>query len=70
MAQLSARLTEANVQLQIYDIAFPEQRDGDAAFVAALQNGNAVLSQVPDLQNAGEIIRSGELSHPLSGVTC
>jgi len=70
MAQLSQRLADAGVQLQIYDIAFPESRVGDEAFVAALQNTKAVLSQVPDLQNAGEVIRSGQLSHPLSGVAC
>jgi adenylate cyclase len=70
MAQLSERLAGAGVQLQIYDIAFPEAREGDAAFVAALQNTNAVLSQVPDLQNSGEVIRSGQLSHPLSGIAC
>lgn len=70
MARLSQRLTDAGVQLQLYDIAFPEAREGDAALAEALANTNAVLSQVPDLQNSGEVIRSGELSHPLSGVSC
>lgn len=70
MARLSQRLTDAGVQLQLYDIAFPEAREGDAALAEALANTNAVLSQVPDLQNSGEVIRSGELSHPLGGVPC
>lgn len=70
MARLSTRLREAGVQMQIYDIAFPEQREGDEAFVAALLQGKAVISQVPDLQNFQQVIRSGELDHAVAGVAC
>jgi adenylate cyclase len=70
MARLSNALTDAGVQLQLYDIAFPEAREGDAEFIAALQRGNAIVSQVPDLLNAQEVIRSGELSYPVTGIAC
>jgi len=69
MARLAQALTDAGVQLQLYDIVFPEARPGDAQFLTALQQTNAVLSQVPVLQSAQDI-RTGELSHPVSGLAC
>ncbi|HTQ99509.1 MAG TPA: CHASE2 domain-containing protein, partial [Candidatus Acidoferrum sp.] len=65
MAQLSSRLTEAGVQLQLYDIYFPEANTGDAALADALQRGNAVLSQVPELRNASNTVHSGQLDHAI-----
>ncbi len=70
MALLSTRLKEAGVQMQIYDVFFPEPREGDAAFVAALQQSKAVLSQVPGLQDSQEVIHSGQLDHPVTGLSC
>ena len=49
MTRLSDALQSYNVQMQLYDIVFPEARPGDAGFVQALLANNAVLSQVPVL---------------------
>lgn len=68
-ARLAQALTDAGVQLQIYDIVFPEVTDGDALLLGALQQTNAVLAQVPVLQSAQDI-RTGELTHPLAGIQC
>lgn len=69
MAQLSGALTNAGVDLQIYDIFFPEPRAGDAQFLTALQNTNAVLPQVPALQ-PDQTIRTGSMTHPVTGAVC
>jgi adenylate cyclase len=74
MAQLSSRLADAGVQLQLYDIHFPEAKDGDEFFVGALQNSRAVIAQVPDLLNPDQLSQTGQLTHPLvavgAGVSC
>jgi len=69
LARLAEALTAAGVQLQLYDIVFPEAKEGDAALLDALQQTSAVLAQVPVLQS-GQDIRTGMLTHPLSGVQC
>src|SRR5690606_12230417 len=69
MGRLSAALNDYGVQLQLYDIVFPEAREGDAEFIAALSAGNAVLSQVPVL-GSDQVVRTGALSHALTGVGC
>jgi len=69
LTQLSEALRSAGVQLQLYDIVFPEGKEGDAAFAAALLAGPAVLSQAPVLQSSQDV-RAGELTHPLSGIQC
>lgn len=70
MARLATALSEAGVQLQLYDIAFPESTSGDEAFALALQaSSGAVLAQVP-LLNSDQTLRTGVLSHPVSGVAC
>jgi adenylate cyclase len=69
MARLSAALSASGVQLQIYDIIFPETRPGDEAFVAALGNSRAVLAQLPDIQTE-QNTRTGLLTHALSGADC
>lgn len=70
MAKLSEQLMSAGVQVQLYDIYNPESRAGDAEFAAALQRGNGVLAQVPDLQNTLDDTRMGQLDHPVTGVDC
>lgn len=70
MARLATALQQAGVQLQAYDIAFPEAREGDDAFAAALAGTSAVLAQVPDLLNPGQITQTGQLGSPLTGVAC
>jgi len=70
MAQLASRMRDAGVSLQVYDIFFTEASDGDTEFVTALQNGNAVISQIPYLQNPDQKIRAGNLGSPLAGISC
>jgi len=69
MAQLSEALSAADVQLQLYDIVFPEPNTGDERLHKALSAGNAVLSQVPVLQS-NQPIRTGLMTHPLAGLAC
>jgi CHASE2 domain-containing sensor protein len=68
-ARLSDALHGYGVQLQLYDVVFPEAKEGDADFVQALGAGNAVLSQVPTLAS-DQMVRTGTMSHPLSGIAC
>ena len=71
LAQLSTALTDYGVELQIYDVMFSEAKDGDAAFVSALQNTSSLLTQLPALQSVeGDSSVGGPLTHPLSGVAC
>lgn len=69
MAELSTALSDAGAQLQIYDVVFPEQREGDQQLVTALSAGNSVLAQVPVIE-ARQNIQAGTLTHALSGVSC
>ncbi len=58
-ARLSDKLATAGVQMQLYDVAFPDAQIADADFAAALARNNGVLPQVPDLQNSQALVRSG-----------
>lgn len=70
MARLVTALNDAGVQLQIHDIVYPEPRDGDDAFIAALQaSRGAVIAQVPVLQSAQQV-QAGVMTHALTGVSC
>src|SRR5690606_26619034 len=69
MGRLSAALNDYGGQLQLYDIVFPEARAGDAELIAALSAGNAVLPQAPVL-GSDQVVRTGALSHSLTGVGC
>jgi adenylate cyclase len=69
MARLAEALTANEVQLQLYDMSFSEARDGDSAFIAALQASPSVLSQLPDIQTDQQN-RIGQLTHPLQGIAC
>jgi CHASE2 domain-containing sensor protein len=69
VARLSSALTEAGVDLQLYDIVFDAQKAGDAELLDALQATNAVLSQVPGMQS-DQTERLGVITHPLSGIAC
>ncbi|MDP2380840.1 MAG: adenylate/guanylate cyclase domain-containing protein [Pseudohongiella sp.] len=70
MARLTRALNEAGVQLQIHDIVYPEQREGDDAFIAALQaSRGAVISQQPVIQS-NQQVQTGLMTHALSGVSC
>ncbi|ALO44768.1 CHASE2 domain-containing protein [Pseudohongiella spirulinae] len=70
MADLTRQLELAGVQLQLHDIVYPEARDGDDAFLAALQSARgAVLAQVPVLQSV-QTVRTGLMTHPVTGISC
>jgi len=70
MARLVVALDEAGAQLQLHDIVYPEVKPGDDAFIAALQSARgAVLAQVPVLQSDQQV-RTGMMTHPLTGVNC
>ena len=70
MARLVTSLNTAGVQLQIHDIVYPEPREGDDAFIAALQaSRGAVIAQVPVLQSAQQV-QTGFMTHSLTGVSC
>jgi len=80
MARLVTAIDATGAQLQLHDIAYPEARPGDDVFLAALQQSNsAILAQVPQLPlpgsdtavtNQAPVVRTGSLSHPVSGVSC
>jgi adenylate cyclase len=70
VARLVEALNAAGVQLQLHDVVYPEARAGDDELLAALQaSRGAVLAQVPVLQSQ-EPVRTGLLTHPITGVSC
>ncbi|MDO9520922.1 MAG: adenylate/guanylate cyclase domain-containing protein [Pseudohongiella sp.] len=70
MARLVLALNDYGVQLQLHDISYPEVRDGDDEFIAALQaSRGAVIAQLPVTQSA-EQVQTGLMTHALSGVSC
>ena len=70
MADLVTAIDNAGAQLQLHDIAYTEEKDGDASFLAALQaSRGAVLAQIPDIQSA-QTVRSGLMTHALTGISC
>ncbi|MDP2125771.1 MAG: adenylate/guanylate cyclase domain-containing protein [Pseudohongiella sp.] len=70
MARLVRALNDYGVQLQLHDISYPEVRDGDDEFLAALQGSRgAVIAQLPLIQ-AGDQVQTGLLTHALSGISC
>lgn len=68
-ARLADALNQAGVQLQLWDITYPEVKVGDDAFVAALENSRAVLSQAPALQTE-QVVQTGTLTHAVAGIAC
>jgi adenylate cyclase len=69
LTRLSDALADDGVQLQLYDIVLPELRSGDDELAAALQENRALLGQAFALQ-ADQAVQTGQLSHPLLGLTC
>jgi len=70
LASLVDAIDAAGAQLQLHDIVYPEAKPGDDLLLAALQTARgAVLAQVPALQS-NQALRTGVLTHPLSGVSC
>lgn len=67
-AALAARLSSAGAALRVFDIGFPDPREGDEALVVALRQGPAVLGQVFSLDRgvtpatgavAGHLVQTG-----------
>ncbi len=69
MARLAQSLHDAGVQLQLYDVVFPEAQPGDDALLQTLLATNAVVAQVPVLQSS-QAIQTGVMTHPLQGLNC
>lgn len=70
MSRLVTALDNAGVQLQLHDIVYPEAREGDDEFLAALQSARGtVLAQVPVLQSDQQVA-TGMMTHALSGIAC
>ena len=70
LAELVGAIDAADAQLQLHDIVYPEARSGDAVLLSALQSARgAVLAQIPILP-PGQTIRTGMMTHTLSGVAC
>lgn len=73
MADLTRKLDVAGASLKLFDLVFPDPRDGDAALAAALAAHDAtapnVLAQVFALRNESQL-RSGALTGALPGIGC
>jgi len=71
MARLVQAIDDAGALLQLHDITYPEPKEGDAEFLAALQaSRGAVLAQVPVLSRQFSGSSAGLLTHPILGVSC
>ncbi len=70
MARLTEALNDSGVQLQIHDIVYSEPAEGDDRLLLALTRSNAAaIAHVPVLQS-DQAIRTGLLSHAVSGAAC
>ena len=74
MARLVSAVDAAGAQLQLHDIVYPEAREGDEIMLAALQMAsNPVLAEIPypaDSISGQAAVRTGMMTHPLSGISC
>ncbi|MDP3136499.1 MAG: adenylate/guanylate cyclase domain-containing protein [Burkholderiaceae bacterium] len=73
MAQLSRKLDQQGAGLKLFDVVFPDGREGNADLSAALAERDAVapsvLAQVFALRNESQL-RSGTLAGAIAGVGC
>lgn len=73
MAQLSRKLDQQGAGLKLFDVVFPDGREGNADLSAALAERDAqapsVLAQVFALRNESQL-RSGVLAGAIAGVGC
>ena len=72
MAELTNKLDAAGVGLKLFDVVFPDARDGDVQLAAALKAGESspsVLAQVFALRNESRL-RLGALAGALPGIGC
>lgn len=73
IAQLTRQLDAAGVSLKLFDIVFPDAREGDVALADALRahdsNAPSILAQVFALRDESRL-RSGTLAGALTGTGC
>lgn len=67
LAELSDRLAEYGATSQIFDLVFPEQKDGDQVLRQALIRNNALLGQIPLLTPDQSAYQLGQLTGALTG---
>ena len=71
MGLLVQAIDDAGALLQLHDITYPEPKEGDEEFLAALQSSRgAVLAQVPVLSPQFSGSSTGLMTHPISGLSC
>ena len=70
MAQLAESINDAGAQFQIHDIVYPEGFGDEDQPLAAALAGNGLIAQLPLVGDNTEQIRSGQLTHPLTGISC
>lgn len=71
MSRLVTAIDEAGAQLQIHDIVYPDPREGDDIFLAALQStSGTVIAQLPALNVLDNNQSTGTLSHSIGGMKC
>jgi len=71
MARLVAAINNAGAQLQLHDITYPEPKAGDEEFLASLQaTEGAVIAQVPVLARQFTASSTGQMTHPIAGISC
>ena len=71
MARLVAAINNAGAQLQLHDITYPEPKAGDEEFLASLQaTEGAVIAQVPVLARQFTASSTGQMTHPITGISC
>ena len=71
MARLVSAISNAGAQLQLHDITYPEPKAGDEEFLASLLAAEgAVIAQVPVLAEQFTGNSTGQMTHPLNGISC
>ncbi len=65
-AELSDRLKEYGVTSQVYDLVFPEARQGDPLLNQALLTNNALVGQIPQLDVQQKSYQTGVLTGALN----
>ena len=69
LATLVNKLGQAGAHQQIFDVVFPDAREGDEALALALSKHHGVLAQVMALEQGG-LTSSGQLSGALAWSAC
>lgn len=69
MAQLSDKLAAYGVNMQLFDIVFPEPKAGDDILSRRLLSNNAIIAQIPVLDSQ-YAVKTGVLSGALEKARC